>query len=426
MHAAAILARRFLAFLLALAVALPAFVMVPGSADAQSRKSRPNLLDVLRGKPKRTAPRRTKRRTTRRAQPRVTRRAKRTAPRRAKRTAPRRAKRTAKRTPKRAVRRTAKPKRPVVRRPAAPVAPEVEIVEKSEHALVVLVVGDFLAGGTADGLEAAFAESPGVVVVDASNGSSGLVREDYHDWQTLTPALIEEHDPAIVVVQLGANDGQVIRKDGQALSEGTDEWTAEYAARARRLAAAVEATDAELVWVGSPAFRSRSLSDDVLAFNAHYQAAAEAAGGAFVDVWEGFVDQNGTYVRSGPDVNGQTVRLRASDGINLTRAGKRKMAFFAEKEVRRLLGGADDLGFGSFDDIAFAPLGDDLLEAPLQPRMSTPMALGDPPVEEELEVGRSAIAPAAAAAPAINPGLAPPATEGVPADRADNFAWPQG
>jgi hypothetical protein len=38
------------------------------------------------------------------------------------------------------------------------------------------------------------------------------------------------------------------------------------------------------------------------------------------------------------------VRLRGSDGINVTRAGQRKIAFYIEKPARRLLGDAAAVG----------------------------------------------------------------------------------
>ena len=41
---------------------------------------------------------------------------------------------------------------------------------------------------------------------------------------------------------------------------------------------------------------------------------------------------------NGPDINGQPARLRAADGINLARPGKRKVAFYAEKPLYKLLG----------------------------------------------------------------------------------------
>ncbi len=55
-----------------------------------------------------------------------------------------------------------------------------------------------------------------------------------------------------------------------------------------------------------------------------------------VDVY--VFDENGKFVISGSDINGQQVRLRGSDGINFTKAGKRKLAFYVEKEIRRVLG----------------------------------------------------------------------------------------
>ena len=76
------------------------------------------------------------------------------------------------------------------------------------------------------------------------------------------------------------------------------------------------------------------------AFNTIYRAAVERTGGTFVDIWDGFVDESGKFVITGSDVNGQQVRLRGSDGVSMTKAGKRKMAFYVEKELRRILGDA--------------------------------------------------------------------------------------
>jgi hypothetical protein len=92
--------------------------------------------------------------------------------------------------------------------PRAAAPPPEPVVEKLENARRILLVGDFLAGGTADGLSAAFAQAPGVIVVDRSNGSSGLVRNDYYDWPGEARGIVEEIQPSIIVVQLGSNDRQ--------------------------------------------------------------------------------------------------------------------------------------------------------------------------------------------------------------------------
>jgi len=47
----------------------------------------------------------------------------------------------------------------------------VPVVEKTPDARVVLVVGDFMAGGLAEGLDTAFADNANVRIVERANGS---------------------------------------------------------------------------------------------------------------------------------------------------------------------------------------------------------------------------------------------------------------
>lgn len=224
--------------------------------------------------------------------------------------------------------------------PAA--ADEPQPVEKREDARTVLVVGDFMASGLADGLTEAFAESPGTVVDDETSGSSGLVRQDYYDWPAEIGPIIDKVRPAAVVVLIGSNDRQQLTVAGNREPVRSDAWTAEYTRRAEAFAKAITAHHIPLVWVGVPAFQSPSMSADILAFDGIFRTVATNAGGEFVDPWDGFVDENGAFVFTGSDINGQPVRLRGPDGINLTAAGKRKLAFYAEKPLRRILGDAAD------------------------------------------------------------------------------------
>ncbi len=210
--------------------------------------------------------------------------------------------------------------------------------EKIENARKILVIGDFVADGLATGLSEAFAASPGVVIEERSNGSSGLVRTDYFDWQSELPALIAEVKPAVVVIDIGANDRQQMVAASGKLNFRTPEWFEEYERRVTALGKIVTDTKIPLLWVGLPAFRPQNMTADALTLNGVYRRAVERIGGEFIDVWEGFVDQDGRFIVTGSDINGQQVRLRGSDGINLTAAGKRKLAFYAEKSARRLLG----------------------------------------------------------------------------------------
>jgi len=229
-------------------------------------------------------------------------------------------------------------RRPAQRRTAAPAPPPVRVVEKADDAARILVIGDFLAGGLADGLDVAYAENPGVVVLGRSNGSSGLVRDDYYDWPGSIASVIETEKPAAVVVMIGSNDRQQMRVGDTREPPRSDAWTAEYERRATALVKAIRDRNLPLLWVGNLPFKSSAMSSDMIAFNDIYRRIVTDAGGEFIDVWDGFVDEGGNFVANGPDMNGQPAQLRADDGINVTRAGRRKVAFYVEKPLARLLG----------------------------------------------------------------------------------------
>ena len=220
-----------------------------------------------------------------------------------------------------------------------PAVAQPESIAKLDTARTVMVVGDFMAGGLAQGLDVAYAQNPGVKIIDRSDGSSGFVRSDFHDWPADIKTLIEAEKPAAVVIMLGANDRQQIKIGDTKEQPLSDNWTKEYQLRTDALAAAIKERSLPFVWVGLPAFKSAKVSSDLIAFNDIYRKSAESAGGTFIDIWDGFVDENGTFVMNGPDMNGQPVRLRGSDGISLSKAGKRKVAFYVEKPINKLLGG---------------------------------------------------------------------------------------
>ena len=221
-----------------------------------------------------------------------------------------------------------------------PAEPAPVVVEKLQTAKKVLVVGDFVAGSLGDGLKTAFETTPGIVIETRSNGSSGLVREDYFNWPENLPAYIAETKPALIIISLGANERQQMSIGSDKEKFRTDRWLAEYARRTADFAALARKDKTPLLWVGMPPFQSTSMTADMVTLNGIFRTEAEKAGGTFVDIWDGFVDEEGKFVMTGSDINGQQVRLRGSDGINLTKAGKRKLAFYVEKDIRKLLGDA--------------------------------------------------------------------------------------
>ena len=231
-------------------------------------------------------------------------------------------------------------KRRKKRRRKPRVATIIPAVVKLENAKTVLVVGDFFAGGLAKGLKRSFSQAPGVKIVAKSRGSSGFVRLDYYNWTENVAPLIDELKPSVVVVMIGTNDRQKMRVDGKKLQKRSEEWDAAYKVHVENFVSTVRGKNIPLVWVGLPPVRFKTANTDFLFFNEVYRSKVEKFGGQFVDVWDGFTNAEGNFVTSGPDVNGQIVRLRARDGINVTKSGQNKLAFYTEKSVRKLVGGA--------------------------------------------------------------------------------------
>ncbi|MEW9804395.1 DUF459 domain-containing protein [Mesorhizobium sp. ZMM04-5] len=336
-------------------------------------------------------------------------------------------------------------KKTAARRPAeGEEPPQVTVISKHSDARVVLVIGDFLASGLAEGLTTAVIQNPNIRIVDRSNGSSGFVRKDFYDWAARIDDLIKADRPSAIVVMIGANDRQQMLVDGVRETVRSEAWNREYADRAQRLAKAITARNVPLLWVGMPPFKSSKTMLDMFAFNDVYRTAATGAGGEFIDIWDGFVDENGAYVSSGPDLNGQPSRLRANDGINLARPGKRKVAFYAEKPLYRVLGEDPAAAAAQVSALAarpayriFGPFGPseqqepadiDVLVDPNETGLvdpARPVALRTPALDGGAELLGAIAEPRREAVNAAEKlaieGLAPK----PPAGRADQFAWPQ-
>ncbi|MFK4825553.1 DUF459 domain-containing protein [Paenochrobactrum sp. BZR 588] len=229
------------------------------------------------------------------------------------------------------------PRKPSPARIPIPVPLPKHLVQKLDDANNVLILGDFSSSGLADGLTEAFNDNPSVRISDLSNGSSGFVRQDYYDWNQSIAALLEQEKPAAVVMMIGANDRQIITTNGKIHPFLSDEWTADYQARIDNFIKTVKGAGYPLIWVGQPPYVSRAMSKNMLALNEVYRRTAEQSGASFIDVWDGFTGEDGNATITGLDINGQDAQLRSTDGIGFTSAGKRKLAFYVEKPLRKIL-----------------------------------------------------------------------------------------
>jgi len=95
----------------------------------------------------------------------------------------------------------------------------------------VLIIGDSLIEwGFGSQLENKLNHIEGVIATKRFKISSGLNRKDYFNWFTYTQDIINDENPDVLIIYLGANDGQnIIAEDGRAYTmENKENWDAVY------------------------------------------------------------------------------------------------------------------------------------------------------------------------------------------------------
>lgn len=291
-------------------------------------------------------------------------------------------------------------------------------VQKADNAKRALVLGDFMANALAKGLTDTYRDNANVVVIDASSGSSGLVRDDYFNWPAKVPELVAEQKPDAILIMIGGNDRQTMQTAAGSLDFGSDAWRAAYTARITALADALKATGKPVFWGGLVPVASGAMSGDYSSFNGIVREQTDAKGLQYVDMWNGFADDDGKYVAFGPDVRGQSVQLRADDGLNFTRAGQRKLAYFFEQSLSDIFGGAAPVLATVTPQNARPTNPEEALIGPMVPLEALETMGGDALSGGVLEGQRGGVATAIAARVSRNDAKPPPAT------RADSYIWP--
>ena len=237
----------------------------------------------------------------------------------------------------------------------------------------VHVFGDSLAETLTGGLTTTLKDRPDIAVTGHTKSSSGLVRDDYYDWsKTITSFLGGGEKVDAAVILIGSNDRQPIREGGETLEPHSDAWKAAYTKRVDAILALFKAKGIRTIWVGVPPMRSDTLSAEMVWFNEIYRERVERAGATYIDIWDGFVDADGSYAASGPDIDGQVARLRLGDGVNFSKAGAVVAAHFVDVDLRRALGDAPPAPVAPSQPLALATPGVVEPETPATPEEVQP------------------------------------------------------
>jgi hypothetical protein len=200
-------------------------------------------------------------------------------------------------------------------------------------------------------------------------------------------------------------------------------WVELYLKKIEEITAVVKSKGVPVIWVGLPAVSGSKGTSDMLFLDSLYREVASKAGITYVDVWDGFVDERGLFQQKGPDFEGQIRQLRTYDGVFFTKAGARKLAHYAEREIARLLAArSGPIALPS------GPATPDINAVPGQPA-PRPLAgpilpLTAPSLATDHLLGGPGTQPAAVDALAAHT-LVKGEALNPPPGRADDFAWPR-
>jgi hypothetical protein len=232
---------------------------------------------------------------------------------------------------------------PVVTQPkkaSLPPVPEKPKVEKAETATRLAVFGDSMAVDVAKALERFYAEDPNIMVINQGVGSSGFVRPDFFDWNKTATEQVAANSFDIAVMIVGINDRQTLNAGEQSFKALTPEWNAAYQERIASFVTAVRGANKPLVWVGLPPMSKSDYSNAIGQISGIQRLAVFGGGAEFVDIYDRFVGEDGKYSSSGPDLNGNRVRMRKDDGIHFSAAGADKVAFYLSQAIKNFYSGS--------------------------------------------------------------------------------------
>lgn len=245
------------------------------------------------------------------------------------------------------------PPPPVVKKapkpaPVAKLPPPKPKIEKAPNATRLAVIGDSMAADLSEAMDRFYAEDPNLAVINMSVGSSGFVRDDYFNWNKAASEQIADQSFDIALVFIGIND----RQNLNGAKPLTEAWTEAYRARIANFLDQMRVAGKPVIWVGLPPMKGKSFGQDMGQISSIQRLATFAGGAEFVDIYERFLNEDGTYSSYGPNLNGERVLMRKDDGIHFSSAGADKLAFYLNQSIRLFYRGGGGVSIEVADPLA--------------------------------------------------------------------------
>lgn len=215
---------------------------------------------------------------------------------------------------------------PTPRTPVLPVVGDPPLVSKlptlPAGAHTVALAGDsMMAVGLSSTVLRLAPKYKSLTLLKAFRSGTGLARPEVFDWRQEYPAMLGAAKPDVVVVAIGANDGQGFVEDGVTYMFGTAQWQERYQQRVQAFLSMLEAGGARVVWMGLPPMKNVGFDTKIALVNRIQYAVVKASAGAVWFSTAGLVGDSKGHFQDFGRVGGQMARLRQPDGIHLSDDG---------------------------------------------------------------------------------------------------------
>jgi hypothetical protein len=211
----------------------------------------------------------------------------------------------------------------------------------------VLIVGSSLAAtGFGAVLEGMLDANPDIVAYRKAKSASGLARPDFFDWTDQGKAQVEFRKPDLVIVFMGANDGQDIApwKNESRVIWDTEGWPAAYRGKVDdflgSVTTAIDGEDgAHVLWLSLPRVTSPNLERKLKVIREIHEQGVGALGdaGLYLDTNQYLLDEQGALIKT-VKVKGKQQELRSEDGVHFTMSGCEYLAAKIYPDVLVALG----------------------------------------------------------------------------------------
>jgi lysophospholipase L1-like esterase len=190
----------------------------------------------------------------------------------------------------------------------------------------ILFAGDSMMQGVAPlAIHELSKSHPDWEMYDLSRQSTGLTVKRYFDWPARIKDEIAEKNLTVVIMFLGPNDPWDIYLPGKKITFPSNDWSRHYAERVDEILAQAQEHNVRVVWVGLPSMREGRIHDGAEIQNQIFYDRANTWHMDFLSTEQLLGPLSLPFQKYISNNEGQTVKLRADDGIHFSSTGLKKI-----------------------------------------------------------------------------------------------------